>query len=93
MKTKSIFAIIGIAAVLGMVGMTFSYAQTALADKGGDPDNSATSGKACDNAADRNERFHERLGDDNTNNDGGQNQAHDSSAHNNKGLEFNNCFT
>jgi len=37
---KPIFLTIGIIALLGVVSITFSYGQTALADQGGDPNNS-----------------------------------------------------
>jgi hypothetical protein len=91
MKSNSLLNILCMVAVLGIASMTFSFAQTSMADKGGVPNDSALEGKACDNSDNRNERFHERLSDDNTNNDKGQNQAHDNSEHNNKGVENNNC--
>ena len=40
MNSKPIFMVVGIIAVLGIVSITFSYGQTALADQGGDPNNS-----------------------------------------------------
>ncbi len=83
MKLNTIFTAIGIIAVLGMVGMTFSYAQTALADKGGVPDDSALSGKACDNANERNNKHHDKPGWDS--------QGHQSSNHNGKGVEWTYC--
>jgi hypothetical protein len=84
MRAKELYAIVGIAATLGtMVGMTtVAFTQTAVADQGGIPDDSATSGPACDNAFERNEKHHE-LGLD---------QGHISSNHNGKGVEFGTCF-
>lgn len=40
MNSKPIFIVAGIITLLGIVFVTFSYGQTALADQGGDPNNS-----------------------------------------------------
>ena len=84
MRAKELYAIVGIAATLGIMmgGMsTIPYVQTAVADSGGTPDNSALNGPACDNANDRNNKHH----------DLGLDQGHLSSNHNGKGVEFTYC--
>lgn len=63
MNSKPIFLTIGIIAILGIVSITFSSGQTALADQGGDPNNS---GQASINAQERFESKHEKA----LNNDG-----------------------
>jgi hypothetical protein len=90
MRAKELYATVGIAATLGiMVGMTtVAFTQTAVADRGGFPDNSATSGPACDNAGERNNAFHDRQ---DTLDNRGQDTAHNEVNHNGKGLEFSGC--
>jgi hypothetical protein len=91
MRAKELYAIVGIAATLGtMVGMTtVAYTQTAVADSGGRPADSATSGPACDNANERNNAFHDRQ---DTLGNFGQDRAHEQVSHNNRGLDFSNCL-
>jgi hypothetical protein len=73
-----------------MVGMTtVAYTQTAVADRGGRPDDSATSGPACDNANDRNNAFHDRQ---DTLGNQGQDVAHTESNHNGRGVESTYCL-
>jgi hypothetical protein len=83
MSTKTVYAMLAIVALAGGVasvtGMTF---QTAVADKGGVPNDSALSGPACDNANDRNNKHHGRPASD---------QGHISSNHNGHGVEFTYC--
>lgn len=76
------FSIAAIIAALGITGVTtVAFTQTAVADQGGIPDDSALRGPACDNANDRNDKHH----------DLGLDQGHDSSNHNGKGVEFTYC--
>lgn len=91
MNSKPIFLTIGIIAILGIVSITLSYGQTALADKGGDPNNSLQSQINAD------DRHNEKVGkqweaitDDNPNNNNGPEQAHDNT-HNNKGVDCSVC--
>ena len=55
MNSKPIFLTIDIIAILGIVSITFTYGQTALADQGGDPNNN---GQASINAQ---ERFESKM--------------------------------
>jgi hypothetical protein len=85
MKAKELYTYVGIAVTLAiMVGMsTVAYTQTAVADKGGVPNDSARSGPACENVQEVHERFFDR--DDGSSR--GISQAHISTAHNDRGLE------
>jgi hypothetical protein len=90
LKNKT-FSILAIVAALGIAGVTTTAAfyQTAVADKGGQPDDSATTGPACDNAAERHDRFL-----DNDGRNPGSSQSHTSVFHNDRGLEhsfFSGC--
>jgi len=76
--TLAVFALI-----ITMTTITVTYTQTAVADKGGVPDDSARSGPACDNVQEVHERFFDR--DDGSSR--GISQAHISTAHNDRGLE------
>jgi hypothetical protein len=93
MRAEELYAFVGIAATLGiMVGMTMTtvaYTQTAVADRGGRPDDSATSGPACDKANDRNNAFHDRQ---DTLGNQGQDVAHTESNHNGRGVESTYCL-
>jgi hypothetical protein len=98
MNPNFIFALIGVLATLSMAGTAVIFSQSAAADEGGKPNENALDGPACENSDERNERFHDRLpeegeedGDDNPNNDKGQFTAHDNSAHNEKGVDFETC--
>jgi hypothetical protein len=90
MRAKELYAIVGIAATLGtMVGITtVAYTQTAVADSGGRPADSALRGPACDNANERNNAFHDR---ENTLQNSGQETAHDEVNHNGRGVESTYC--
>jgi hypothetical protein len=86
---------ISVLATLSMAGTTILSSQPVVAEKGGTPNENALDSPACENSNERNERFHNRLpeegeedGDDNPNNDKGQFTAHDNSAHNEKGADF-----
>ena len=78
-------------ALVGMLGITFSYAPTVLADKGGDPNNSD---QAQANADERHGKKVvkdlDAIFDDNPNNDNGPIQAHDNT-HNGKGVDCSFC--
>ncbi len=81
MYVKMIFAVAAIAASLGMIlGMaTVPYSQTAVADKGDQPNDSAQFGPASFNYCDRHGKIEdiqdEKAADDNPNNDNGLSQA------------------
>ncbi|WP_458720637.1 hypothetical protein [Candidatus Nitrosocosmicus sp. R] len=72
MNSKPIFLTIGIIAILGIVSITFSYGQTALADQGGKPNNS---GQAQANADERFQAKMEKALDNDRNKEDGANQA------------------
>jgi hypothetical protein len=98
MNLKFMFAMIGVLSTLSITGTTMLASQTAVADKDGIPNENAIEGPACDNSAERNDRFHDRLPnsqgddrDDNENNNKGQETAHDNSAHNKKGVDHRTC--
>jgi hypothetical protein len=69
---KPIFLTIGIIALLGVVSITFSYGQTALADQGGDPNNSD---QAQINANERFDKKHTQALDNDRNEGHGDIQA------------------
>jgi hypothetical protein len=78
LKNKT-FSILAIVAAFGIAGVTTTAAfyQTAVADRGGNPDDSALSGPACDKAI---ERHNTGTGSFN-------------SQHNDRGLDFHNGCT
>ena len=91
MNLKPMFLTIGIIAFLGIVTITFSYGQTALADKGGDPNNSDQAQANADERHDKKaDRVDEKVFDDNPNNDNGARQAH-FNTHDGKGVECSIC--
>jgi hypothetical protein len=93
MYRKTIFAFAAIAAsVAMMVGMTtVPYSLTAVADKGGIPDDSARTGPACENAFERQSMFQDRIedsdDDDSANNGNGAEQSYESVFENGNGIE------
>ena len=98
MNPNFIFAMISVLATLSMAGTSMLPNQPALAEKGGTPNESALDGPACDNSDERIETFHDRFpqegeedGNVDPNNDKGQFTAHDNSAHNEKGVDFETC--
>ena len=58
MNSKQIFLVSSILTLLGIAFVTFSYGQTALADRGGDPNNSD---KAQANADERGDKKFDRA--------------------------------
>jgi hypothetical protein len=90
MFKNKMFSIVAIVSALGIAGLTTTAAfyQTAVADRGGNPDDSAKSTPACDNANERNDAFHDRQ---DTLANRGQDTAHEQVSHNFRGLDFSNC--
>jgi len=87
-SATAIIAVVGLAAA-PFLASGLNLLQTAVADKGGNPDENAKSGPACDNANTRNEAFHDRQ---DTLGNFGQDRAHEQVSHNNRGLDFSNCL-
>jgi hypothetical protein len=72
MNSKPIFLTIGIIAILGIVSITISYGQTALADKGGDPNNSDRAQQNFEERQDKKiDKAIEAINDDNPHNNKG----------------------
>ena len=80
------FVATAVVLVAGLM-VTVPYAQTAVADKGGHPADSATEGPACDNTLQTHDRFNDRIFNDNPNDDTGATQSHNSAFHNERGLD------